>query len=126
MTLEQLKNMSNQELADFANKITNTKDFQKQTGAEFSYNTLMAEIKRRGGIKTYVFPEESEQPDIITLTKTDETYRQQFKMSKKVSDKWKKFASDKPNRSVLLDAALTRFMDDYKKGKIKFLIGQSE
>ena len=112
MTLEQLKNMSNQELADFANKITNTKDFQKQTGAEFSYNTLMAEIKRRGGIKTYVFPEESEQPDIITLTKTDETYRQQFKMSKKVSDKWKKFASDKPNRSVLLDAAITRFMDD--------------
>lgn len=126
MTLDELKNMSNQELADFANKITNTRDFQKQTGAEFSYNTLMAEIKRRGGVKTYVFPEESEQADIITLIKTDETYRQQFKMSKKVSDRWKKFASDKPNRSVLLDAALTRFMDDFKNGKIKFLIGQGE
>lgn len=125
MTLDELKSMNNKELAEFANKITNTRDFQKQTGAEFSYNTLMAEIKRRGGVKTYVFPEESE-VDIITLTKTDETYRQQFKMSKKVSDKWKKFASDKPNRSVLLDAALTRFMNDYKKGKIKFLIGQSE
>lgn len=125
MTLDELKNMSNQELADFANKITNTRDFQKQTGAEFSYNTLMSEIRRRGGVKTYVFPDD-QQADIITLTKTDETYRQQFKMSKKVSDKWKKFASDKPNRSVLLDAALTRFMDDYKKGKIKFLIGQSE
>lgn len=125
MTLDELKSMNNKELAEFANKITNTKDFQQNTGAEFSYNTLMAEIKRRGGVKTYVFPE-SEQADIITLTKTDETYRQQFKMSKKVSDKWKKFASDKPNRSVLLDAALTRFMDDYKKGKIKLLIGQSE
>lgn len=125
MTLEQLKNMSNQELADFANKITNTRDFQKQTNAEFSYNTFMAEIKRRGGVKTYVFPE-SEQVDIITLVKTDETYRQQFKISKKVADKWKKFAADKPNRSVLLDHALIRFMDDYKKGKIKFLIGQSE
>lgn len=125
MTLDELKNMSNQELADFANKITNTRDFQKQTGAEFSYNTLMSEIRRRGGVKTYVFPDD-QQADIITLTKTDETYRQQFKMSKKISDKWKKFASDKPNRSVLLDAALTRFMDDYKKGKIKFLIGQSE
>ena len=126
MTLDELKSMNNKELAEFANKITNTKDFQQSTGAEFSYNTLMAEIKRRGGVKTYVFPEESEQPDIITLTKTDETYRQQFKMSKKVSDKWKKFASDKPNRSVLLDAALTRFMDDFKRGKIKFLIGQGE
>lgn len=125
MTLDELKNMSNQELADFANKITNTRDFQKQTGAEFSYNTLMAEIKRRGGVKTYVFPE-SEQADIITLVKTDETYRQQFKISKKVADKWKKFAADKPNRSVLLDHALIRFMDDFKKGKIKFLIGQSE
>ena len=39
MTLEQLKNMSNQELADFANQITNTRDFQQTTGAEFSYNT---------------------------------------------------------------------------------------
>lgn len=126
MTLDELKNMSNQELADFANQITNTRDFQQTTGAEFSYNTLMAEIKRRGGVKTYVFPEESEQADIITLIKTDETYRQQFKMSKKVSDRWKKFASDKPNRSVLLDAALTRFMDDFKNGKIKFLIGQGE
>ena len=125
MTLDELKSMNNKELAEFANKITNTRDFQKQTGAEFSYNTLMAEIKRRGGVKTYVFPE-SEQADIITLTKTDETYRQQFKMSKKVSDRWKKFASDKPNRSVLLDAALTRFMDDFKNGKIKFLIGQGE
>lgn len=125
MTLDELKNMSNQELANFANKITNTRDFQKQTGAEFSYNTLMAEIKRRGGVKTYVFPE-SEQADIITLVKTDETYRQQFKISKKVADRWKKFAADKPNRSVLLDHALIRFMDDYKKGKIKFLIGQSE
>ena len=125
MTLDELKNMGNQELADFANKITNTRDFQKQTGAEFSYNTLMAEIKRRGGVKTYVFPE-SEQADIITLVKTDETYRQQFKISKKVADKWKKFAADKPNRSVLLDHALIRFMDDFKKGKIKFLIGQSE
>lgn len=125
MTLDELKNMSNQELADFANKITNTRDFQKQTGAEFSYNTLMAEIKRRGGVKTYVFPE-SEQADIITLVKTDETYRQQFKISKKVADKWKKFAADKPNRSVLLDHALIRFMDDFKKGNIKFLIGQSE
>lgn len=121
MTLDELKNMSNQELANFANKITNTRDFQKQTGAEFSYNTLMAEIKRRGGVKTYVFPE-SEQADIITLVKTDETYRQQFKISKKVADRWKKFAADKPNRSVLLDHALIRFMDDYKKGKIKFLI----
>lgn len=126
MTLDELKNMSNQELADFANGITNTKDFQQNTGAEFSYNTLMSEIRHRGGVKTYVFPEESEQADIITLIKTDETYRQQFKMSKKVSDKWKKFASDKPNRSVLLDAALTRFMDDFKNGKIKFLIGQGE
>lgn len=125
MTLDELKNMSNQELADFANKITNTRDFQKQTGAEFSYNTLMAEIKRRGGVKTYVFPE-SEQADIITLVKTDETYRQQFKISKKVADRWKKFAADKPNRSVLLDHALIRFMDDFKNGKIKFLIGQGE
>lgn len=125
MTLDELKNMSNQELADFANRITNTRDFQQTTGAEFSYNTLMSEIRRRGGVKTYVFPE-SEQADIITLIKTDETYRQQFKMSKKVSDRWKKFASDKPNRSVLLDAALTRFMDDFKRGKIKFLIGQGE
>lgn len=125
MTLDELKNMSNQELADFANKITNTRDFQKQTGAEFSYNTLMAEIKRRGGVKTYVFPE-SEQADIITLVKTDETYRQQFKISKKVADRWKKFAADKPNRSVLLDHALTRFIDDFKRGKIKFLIGQGE
>ena len=125
MTLDELKNMSNQELADFANKITNTRDFQKQTGAEFSYNTLMAEIKRRGGVKTYVFPE-SEQADIITLVKTDETYRQQFKISKKVADRWKKFAADKPNRSVLLDHALIRFMDDFKNGKIRFLIGQGE
>ena len=123
MTLDELKNMSNQELADFANGITNTKDFQQNTGAEFSYNTLMSEIRRRGGVKTYVFPDE-QQADIITLTKTDETYRQQFKMSKRVSDQWKKFASDKPNRSVLLDAALTRFMDDFKRGKIKLLIGQ--
>ena len=125
MTLDELKNMSNQELADFANGITNTKDFQQNTGAEFSYNTLMSEIRRRGGVKTYVFPDE-QQADIITLVKTDETYRQQFKISKKVADKWKKFASDKPNRSVLLDPALTRFMDDFKRGKIKFLIGQSE
>lgn len=125
MTLEQLKNMSNQELADFANQITNTRDFQQTTGAEFSYNTLMSEIRRRGGVKTYVFPDD-QQADVITLVKTDETYRQQFKISKKVADKWKKFASDKPNRSVLLDHALTRFMDDFKRGKIKFLIGQGE
>ena len=125
MTLDELKNMSNQELADFANGITNTRDFQQTTGAEFSYNTLMSEIRRRDGVKTYVFPE-SEQADIITLVKTDETYRQQFKISKKVADRWKKFAADKPNRSVLLDYALIRFMDDFKNGKIKFLIGQGE
>ena len=125
MTLDELKSMNNKELAEFANKITNTKDFQQNTGAEFSYNTLMAEIKRRGGVKTYVFPDD-QQADVITLVKTDETYRQQFKISKKVADKWKKFASDKPNRSVLLDHALTRFMDDFKRGKIKFLIGQGE
>lgn len=120
MTLNELKNMSNEELIKLANKVDNqTKAFKTITDAEFSYNTFINELKRRNLKRVYMTSEKS----VIDISKkTNKSYRQQFTVSDEVATRWKAFTAEvnAPYPSVLLDAALTRFMDQYYNDEIDF------
>lgn len=112
--------MSNEELIKLANKVDNqTKAFKTITDAEFSYNTFINELKRRNLKRVYMTSEKS----VINISKkTNKSYRQQFTISDEVATRWKAFVNEvnAPYPSVLLDAALTRFMDQYYNDEIDF------
>lgn len=120
MTLQDLRNMSNDELIQLANRVDNqTKAFKTITDAEFSYSTFINELKRRSLKRVYMTSEKS----VIDISKkTNKSYRQQFTVSDEVATRWKAFTAEvnAPYPSVLLDAALTRFMDQYYNDEIDF------
>ena len=119
MTLQDLRNMSNDELIQLANRVDNqTKAFKAIVDAEFSYSTFINELKRRNIKRTYIAPNK-----IIDISrKTNKSYRQQFTVSDAVAVRWKAFIAEVNGAypSLLLDAALTRFMDQYYNDEIEF------
>jgi hypothetical protein len=60
-------------------------------------------------------------PEIIIMRKSaDDICRQSYMISKTVADAWREFNKHVPYKTVTIDNALLRFMDDVKSGKIKF------
>ena len=58
---------------------------------------------------------------VIQMKKSDDkTVRRSYMIDKKIADEWKVFNKNVPYKTVTLNHALRRFMDDYKSGLIKF------
>ena len=96
-----------------------TKDFQDYMGCDFPYSFLVEVIKSRGFEQGWHKPVQQNETIIIKKS-TEKCVRQTFNIEKSVADDLKKFSASIPNKNVILQAALERFMSDYRSGRIKF------
>ena len=100
-------------------------DFSNYLNCDFSYTYLTGLIKSRGyengWHKTDGVSSSSQKPVHIQMKKTEEEVcRQSYMISKSVASEWKTFNQHVPYKTVTLDWALRRFIDDYKSGLIDF------
>lgn len=120
ITAADCQRMSDQELLQMLLKASkHTKDFQDYMGCDFPHSYLVEVIKNRGFEQGWHKPDHSIETIIVKKT-AEKCVRQTFNIEKSVADDWKKFSANIPNKNVILQAALERFMSDYRSGKIKF------
>lgn len=127
LTKEAVKSLSDAELLQLikdAKGHTGT-DFGSYLNCDFSYTYLTSILEDRGFKNGWHKASEGSsptiRPDIITMSMPDdETVRKSYILDADTAKKWKDFNKKIPFPSVTLSAALSRFMADYKDGKIKF------
>ena len=120
ITAANCQRMSDTELLQmFLKSSKHTKDFQDYMGCDFPYSFLVEVIKSRGFEQGWHKPVQQNETIIIKKS-TEKCVRQTFNIEKSVADDWKKFSASIPNKNVILQAALERFMSDYRAGRIKF------
>ena len=127
ITKDECRNMSDAELLHMVNNATGHtgKDFADYMNCDFSYSFLTSELQKRGYINDWhkVTNDDCNNKDItyINMQKSKaETVRQAFLIDKEINDKWKQFNKKIPYKTVTINHALSRFMDDYNNGLIKF------
>lgn len=126
-------NMSDEQILNMiesAKGCTETEKFREKFDCDFSYAFLRNELISRGYVLKYV--KESDQAVVapektVVKLKAPEKQgrvRKTVEVSKDTWDKWKKLTDALPWAGSVLDAALQRFIDDEKNGKIMFEIGR--
>ena len=134
MTKEELIASADDILLDLVDKSKGHtgKDFGEYMDCDFSYTFLTTELQKRGykngWYKEQQITEISEEDAVmvIDVTPTTKTVRKAYTVSEEVAEKWSDFTKGVPGRSVLLDKALTDFMDKAQKSKVevKFELGK--
>ena len=120
ITAADCQRMSDQELLQmFLKASKHTKDFQDYMGCDFPHSYLVEVIKSRGFEQGWHKPDHDTET-IIVKKSAEKCVRQTFNIEKSVADDWKRFSANIPNKNVILQAALERFMSDYRSGRIKF------
>jgi hypothetical protein len=120
ITAADCQRMSDTELLQmFLKSSKHTKDFQDYMGCDFPHSYLVEVIKSRGFEQGWHKPNSGTET-IIVKKSAEKCVRQTFNIEKSVADDWKKFSASIPNKNVILQAALERFMSDYRSGRIKF------
>jgi len=120
ITTANCQRMSDQELLQMLQKATgHTKEFQDYMGCDFPHSYLVETLKSRGFEQGWHKPDQGI-TTIVLKKSTEKCVRQTFSIDKSVADEWKLFNANIPNKNVILQAALERFMADYRSGKIKF------
>lgn len=123
LTLQQVRQMSDEEFRELLDRTQgHSKDFQKYFNANFSYSSLNTEAKRRG-FKNGWYRErnvESATEFYALRPSGEETKRQAFSISESVHTRWAAFSEGFPYKSVLIDTALTRLMDDVENDRVGF------
>ena len=62
-----------------------------------------------------------DEAEIIVLKKTDDIMcRQSYVLSQSVAERWKAFNEGMPFKSLTIDSALIRFMEDVRSGRVVF------
>ena len=126
---EDVEKYTNEQLSKWFNETKgHTNDFSEYFHCDFSYTYFTNLLKKRGlkhswrNVNNEV--SQTDTPDIITLNKSEySTIRKSYTVSSSTADEWRNFCKNVPNPSILLSAAMERFMADYRAGKIKFEIG---
>ena len=98
-------------------------DFRDYMKCNFSYSLITSTLRDRGYEPGWFKVGEGNlaKPTTIKMKKTNaEITRQSFMIEKEIADEWKEFNRNVPFKTVTLGSALRRFMDDVRKGKIKF------
>ena len=120
ITAADCQRMSDYELLQLVLKASgHTKDFQDYTGCDFSHSYLVEILKNRGFKQGWHMPDKDTET-IIVKKSAEKCVRQAFSIERSVADEWKKFSSSIPHKNVILQAALERFMSDYRSGRIRF------
>ena len=120
ITAADCQRMSDYELLQLVLKASgHTKDFQDYTGCDFSHSYLVEVLKNRGFKQGWHMPDKDTET-IIVKRSSEKCIRQAFSIERSVADEWKKFSSSIPHKNVILQAALERFMADYRSGRIRF------
>lgn len=111
--------MSDNELLQmFLKASKHTKDFQDYMGCDFTHSYLVEVLKSRGFEQGWHRPDRDTETIIIKKS-AEKCVRQTFNIEKSAAEEWKKFSANIPNKNVILQAALKRFMSDYRSGRIK-------
>lgn len=127
MTKEEVQTKTDDELfAMYSKAQGHTKDFQSYMRCDFSYSYLVSLIKKRGYEDGWHKVGEGDVPkpkaEWIQMNRPKgEVSRQTYKVPKDVAAEWKSFNEDLPYNSVVIGAAMKRFMDDYRGGLVKFI-----
>ena len=120
ITAADCQRMSDHELLQLILKASgHTKDFQDYTGCDFSHSYLVEVLKNRGFKQGWHMPDKDTET-IIVKKSAEKCVRQAFSIERSIADEWKKFSSSIPHKNVILQAALERFMADYRSGRIRF------
>lgn len=135
MKKEDLNKLSDDEIISMienAKGNTKTEDFKKLYDCDFSYTYLVNYLtEKRGYQKKWVkvteenndFRQYKEEVDILYMEKSEEVcVRKSYMLSKTVADEWKKIMDKIPYNTVLMNYALSRTMDDIRKGKVRIEI----
>ena len=127
MTKEELQQKSDAELLEMIKKAKGHtgNDFSDFMNCDFSYSYLTTVLGDRGyengWHKTSDGNAGKPKPTIIQMKKSDAMcHRQSFMIEDSIAADWKEFNSHVPYKTVTLGYALSRFMNDYKNGLIKF------
>ena len=127
MTKEEAKQKTDAELLQMVKdaKGHTTSDSSDYMKCDFSYSYLTSLLSDRGYENGWHKVSDAkatfQEPVIIQMKKSDdEMVRQSYMMGKKTAEKWKEFNKDIPYKTVTIDAALLRFMDDVYSGRVKF------
>ena len=133
MTKEELIASDDSVLLDLIDRAKgNTgKDFGSAMDCDFSYTFLTTELQKRGYKNGWYKDQQISEEDrvmVIDATQNAKTVRKAYTVSEEVAEKWSEFTKGVPGRSVLLDKALTDFMDKAQKSKVKveFELGKQQ
>jgi len=130
MKLEQMKQLSNYELLDLQKKCiqVGTANIKDELNLDFSYTSLINELKVRGAVQEYHFPDEKDQENPgkareISLKRAKElTTRKSMSIENSVLERWEEFTADYPQNHVFATEALKMFLDAYDRGEIKLTL----
>lgn len=126
MTKEELQQKTDEELLAMIQKAQGHtgKDFQEYMQCDFSYSYLSTALKNRGWENDWHKVSESSfalKPVTIRMKKSDdETVRVSYMLDKSTAEQWKRFNKNVPYKTVTLGAAMQRFMEDVRSGRIRF------
>lgn len=125
MTQEELKTVSDDVLLAMVAKAKGHtgNEFKSYMDTNFSYTTLTSELQRRGYScgwhKVSDNLDKKHNIEVVDLRKTEETIRTSFLIGKNTAARWKSFCEPIQCKTVLLNEALKRFIDDVEVGKVK-------
>ena len=135
MKKENLHKLSDEEIIlmiENAKGNTKTEDFKKLYNCDFSYTYLVNYLtEKKGYQKKWVkvteenndFIRNEEVVEVLYMEKSEDTIvRKSYLLSKTVADEWKSFTEKIPYNSTVLNFALSRTMDDIRKGKVRIEI----
>ena len=119
-TIEELKQASDDEILKmYDDAQVHTTDFQKQFSTNFSYASLISEIKNRGFVNGWYKPVDVKD---VYVPLTKETGRLNLGMTPDTKTRYEKFLGDKDYNYMYTSAALNMFMDAYNAGEININI----
>lgn len=122
-TLDELRKATSDELYTYYTEAQgNTKDFQNAFGTDYSYSTLIAEMKARGYVNGMYIPADKKdaEKDVykITIRQQNGNGCMNLTMTNECKEKYKAFVAENGNAYAHTTAALTLYMELFKAGRL--------
>ena len=116
-TLEELRNATNEQVLDcikeLERKKVKTSDFQQTFGTDYSYTTLVNELKSRGYEQAWTKKEKK-----IVVRADPKKARMNLNMTLECKTRYEKFLQERSYNYLHTSAALMYYMEEYMEGNI--------
>ena len=120
-TLNELRTAKDKEVLRCIDEIKtdniSTSDFQTRYSTDYSYSSLINELKSRGYSQKWV--KDTKAGKELTVPMSSDNARMNLNMTRECKEKFARFLSDKSYNFVHTTAALMSYMDDVEQGRIR-------